>query len=66
MVSLILRLIKSVFKVQSDNFALYNLWGEMMRRSGWKLGDPLMGSRDREDNACLNYWLSDGKPRADR
>ena len=47
--------------MQSDDFALYNLWGDMMKRAGWSLGAPLMGSRDQPDNACLNYWLRDGQ-----
>ena len=48
--------------MQSHDFALYNLWGDMMKRAGWSLGAPLIGSRDQPDNACLNNWLIDGVP----
>ncbi|KAJ5787994.1 hypothetical protein N7457_002984 [Penicillium paradoxum] len=42
------------------NIPVVDLWSAFMKPTGWKEGDPLIGSRDVPDNETLAGLLSDG------
>lgn len=42
------------------NWPVVNVWHAFMSKAGWQDGDPLIGSRDREENEALAELLLDG------
>lgn len=43
------------------NLPVVDLWHAFMSKTGWKVGDPLIGSKDVERNEVLETLLRDGK-----
>jgi lysophospholipase L1-like esterase len=44
----------------SLNVPVVDLWSAFMKTTGWKEGEPLVGSRDVPDNETLSSLLTDG------